>query len=86
MTTGTTIGTAASRAEAIRKRQLGRVSFGQPSAWAWAAYCSTQRLNRRRPRGYLTCGSMLWRQIGTRQFEKPVKAGLSDMVVLMKEI
>jgi diamine N-acetyltransferase len=27
-----------------------------------------------------------FREIGTRQFEKPVKAGLSDMVVLMKEI
>src|SRR6516164_7380033 len=27
-----------------------------------------------------------FREIGTRQFEKPVKAGLFDMVVLMKEI
>ena len=27
-----------------------------------------------------------FREIGTRQFEKPVKAGLSDMVVLMKEV
>jgi len=27
-----------------------------------------------------------FREIGTRQFERPVKAGLSDMVVLMKEI
>lgn len=27
-----------------------------------------------------------FREIGTRQFEKPVKSGLSDMIVLMKEI
>ena len=27
-----------------------------------------------------------FREIGTRQFEKPVKSGLSDMIVLMKEV
>jgi ribosomal protein S18 acetylase RimI-like enzyme len=27
-----------------------------------------------------------FREIGTRQFKKPLKAGLSDMVVLMKEV
>jgi ribosomal protein S18 acetylase RimI-like enzyme len=27
-----------------------------------------------------------FREIGTRQFEKPAKAGVSDMVVLMKEV
>jgi hypothetical protein len=27
-----------------------------------------------------------FREIGGRQFEKPVKAGLSEMIVLMKEI
>jgi ribosomal protein S18 acetylase RimI-like enzyme len=27
-----------------------------------------------------------FREIGTRRFERPVKAGLSDMVVLMKEV
>ena len=33
--TGTTMGTAASRAAFIRNRQLGRVSFGHPRRWAW---------------------------------------------------
>jgi diamine N-acetyltransferase len=27
-----------------------------------------------------------FREIGTRQFEKPVKSGLFDMIVLMKEV
>ncbi len=30
-----TSGTAAARNERSRKRQLGRVSLGQPSRWAW---------------------------------------------------